>query len=280
MADEQTMVTKTSEAPVEPKMEKDPRFEEVTRALEVLQQASVEPEREKRMAVARQALDVSKECIEAWLLLANEAAGDLDATKEYLNEAVAAGDRLFASRRETWRGKFWTVPQTRSYMQARTGLGQLLWDTGERERAVEVLTETLALNPADHQGVRFVLLKALFELERYEDAYAVVEQYPDEQSTPMLYAKLLSAYTVHGDSLLARSAFIAARKQNPHVLDYLTGLRQLPQKLPRQAKAGDESEAIRYVAVYGDVWEQAPGAIAFVRTQKKLRMDKEARKQK
>lgn len=280
MADDQVVVSDVDVAQTAEKMDKDPRFEQVTRALEVLHAASIEPDRERRIAIAKDALKISKECIEAWLLLANEAIGDVEKTKEYLSEAVAAGDRLFASRRETWRGKFWSVPQTRPYMQARMGLGQLLWDSGEREPAVEVLTETLALNQTDHQGVRFVLLKALFELGRYAQAQDVVDKYPEELSTPMLYAKLLTAFMIHGDSLLARSAFIAAKKQNPHVLDYVTGLRQLPQKLPRQAKAGDESEAIRYVAVYGDAWESAPGAIAFVRAQKKLRADKEARQRK
>lgn len=280
MTDEPLTVSESPDAEAPQKMDKDPRFEKVSRALDVLQRASTEPDREQRIHLAKQALGISKECIEAWLLLAHESVADVEQAKTYLEEAVAAGDRLFASRRETWRGKFWSVPQTRSYMQARTGLGQILWDTGERERAVDVLSETLDLNVTDHQGVRYVLLKALFELGRYEDALVIVEKYPDEQSTPMLYAKLLTAYTVHGDSLLARSAFIAARKHNPYVLDYLTGLRQLPQKLPRQAKPGDESEAIRYVAVFGDVWEQAPGAIAFARAQKKLRTDKEAKSRK
>lgn len=258
--------------------DKDPRFEQVSRALEALQAAASEPDQEKRRQIGKQALAISRECVEAWLLLAHEALGDAQETKRCLEEAVAAGDRLFASRRSTWQGKFWSVPQTRPYMQARTGLGQVLWDTGEREQAVAILKETLVLNPTDHQGVRYVLLKALFELGQYAEASAIVEQYEAEKTTPMLYAKLLATFAVHGDSLLARSAFIAARKQNPYVLDYLLGLRVLPQKLPRQAKQGEESEAIRYAAVFGDVWEAADGVLAFARAQKKLRTDKDARK--
>jgi len=274
VADEQIMVESSTSVQVD----RDPRFEQVTRALDVLQGATVEPDQEKRIQIGKQALALSRECVEAWLLLAREAVGDTAETKRCLEEAVAAGDRLFATRKETWRGKFWSVPQTRPYMQARTALGQVMWDTGEREEAIQVLEDTLALNPTDHQGVRYVLLKALLELDRYEQALELVSGYAEEQSTPMLYARLLTGYAVHGDSLIARSAFIAARKYNPYVLDYLLGLRVLPQKLPRAMKPGEESEAIRYAAVFGDVWERVSGVVDFLRSQKKLRTDKESRK--
>lgn len=258
--------------------DKDSHWQKVSEAIDLLQSAATEPNKEKRLEIGKRALDISAECVEAWLMLAHEAIGDTEETKRCLGEAVAAGDRLFASRKETWRGKYWSVPQTRPYMQARVGLGQVLWELNEHTEALAVLQETLALNPSDHQGVRYTLIKGLLEEGRYVDAAAVVEQYPEEQSTPMLYAKLLTTFAVQGDSLLARSAFLGARKQNPYVLDYLLGLRTLPQKLPRQAKAGDESEAIRYVIAFGDVWESTDNILAFIHAQKKLRTDKEARK--
>ncbi len=247
----------------------------VSKALDVLNEAAQEPDRERRIEIANKALGISRNCIEAWLLLANESAQSMADAVTYLREAVDAGDRLFADRKDEWMGRFWQVAQTRPYMHARAGLGQVLWETGEHENAIDVLEATLRLNPVDHQGIRFVLLRALLELERYADAEKIANEYEAEQSTPMLYNRLLLAYAVHGDSLVARSVFLAARKANPFVLDYLLGLRVAPQKLPKESQPGEESEAIRYMAAFGDAFSIIPGVTDFLRAQKKLRMQKE-----
>ncbi len=250
----------------------------VSKALDVLNQAAQEPEQEKRIAIAHEALNISKDCVEAWLLLANESSESLEDAAKYLGEAVAAGDRFFADRKEEWTGRFWQLSQTRPYMQARAGFGQILWEIGERATALDVLEETLRLNPVDHQGIRFVLLRALLELQQYEKAEQIANQYDAEQTTPMLYNRLLIAFAVHGDSLVARSVFLAARKANASVLDYLLGLRVLPQKLPKQSEPGRESEAIRYAAAFGDAYFAVPGLLDFLREQKKLRAQKDESK--
>ena len=250
----------------------------LSQAIDVLQTTTGEHTQEERVAIAQRALAISAECVEAWLLLARDDSEGYEDTRKYLQEAVNAGDRLFADKKQEWAGKFWQVPQTRPYMQARSSLGQVLWELEQYDEAIAVLQETLQLNPGDHQGIRYILLKALLDTSRYEDAASMVDIYDQEQTVLMLYGKLLTAYMLQGDSLMARSAFLAARKYNPFVLDYLLHLRMMPQKLPKQSETGQESEAIRYCAAFGDTWDNAEGAIDYLRAQKKLRQDKEARK--
>ncbi len=254
------------------------RGSKLSQAIDMLQTATGERTQEERVEIARQALAISPECIEAWLLLASDDSGELEDTRNYLQEAVEAGDRLFADKKQEWTGKFWQISRTRSYMQARSALGQVLWELEQYEEAIAVLQETLRLNPGDHQGIRHILLKALLDTSRYEEAANLLNSYEQEQTTLMLYGKLLTTFMLQGDSLMARSAFLAARKQNPFVLDYLLHLRTMPQKLPKQSDAGQESEAIRFSAAFGDTWESAEGAIDYLRAQKKLRQDKESRK--
>ncbi len=46
------------------------------------------------------------------------------------------------------------------------------------------------------------------------------------------------------------------------------------------ACAGQESEAIRYCAAFGDAWESAEGAINYLRAQKKIRQGEEAHRKR
>lgn len=256
------------------------KLAEVGKAIDVLRTLEGAKDTEQRQHIAKEALAVSEDCVEAWMVLAQESTPELPKVKEYLQAAVDAGDRLFAEQRENWMGKFWQVPQTRPYMQARAGLAQVLWELDEKAAAIALLQETLPLNPADQPGLRYVLLKALLDEGRFEEADALLGQYSTEDSSTFAYCRLLCAFMMHGDSLLARSAFLDSKRKNAFILDYLLGLRVMPQKLPRDVKPGDESEAIRYVAVFGDAWEQAEGAIDFVRAQKKLRALKENKKRR
>ncbi|MCY0870181.1 MAG: hypothetical protein OWT27_06290 [Firmicutes bacterium] len=225
--------------------------------------------------VAQSALELCEECVEAWLLLAQADAGDPVRVEQDLGSAVAAGDRLFAPREKELHGRYWQAPETRVYMQARVAHAQALWELDREAEAIEVLRGTLARNPEDHQGVRYMAMRALLDSGDYAGAMEVVSQYEQEGSTPILYNKLLCIFMVEGDGLLARSAFVAAKRWNPYVLDYLLGLRQLPQRLPQAIEPQGDSEAVRYAAVFGEAWAQASGAIAFLRAQKKLRADRE-----
>ncbi len=256
------------------------RREKLTEALDVLSGMTGETSSERITEIARAALAVSEDCVEAWLVLAQQAADSPEAMRAHLESAVEAGDRLFAERKERLRGKFGALPEAQSYMQARFILGQALWDGGLHAQALEVLHTTLELHEADPQGVRYVLLKAMLDDKLYVDADNLLAQYPAEQSTVILYGRLLTNFVLHGDGLLARSAFLAARKYNPFVLDYLLGLRNVPQKIPTHGQPGDDAEAVRYALVFGETWDKVPGALDFVRTQKRIRLEKDVRKKR
>ncbi|MCI0182459.1 hypothetical protein [Sulfoacidibacillus ferrooxidans] len=252
----------------------------LTEAYDVLQTTIGESDPKRRADIAQQALVISRNCIEAWLMLAQDAAENFEQSKEYLNQAVEAGNRLFALRMEEWKGKFWDIPETRPYMQARSAYAQILWEIGERDEAVRIFRESLELNRTDPQGIRYILLKAMLDDHRFQDAYDLIDSYDNEQSTVFLYGRLLAIFALQGDSLMSRSAFLAARRHNVFVLDYLLNVRQLPQKMPREALPGDESEAIRYTAVFQNSWDDVDGAIDYLRKQKKLRQDKDAKKKR
>ncbi len=247
----------------------------LSQAIDLIQSASQEEDLEKRIAIAREAIELSEDCVEAWLFLAQQT-GNYEEAKNYLEKGVEAGDRLFAEKKETWKGQFWNHTQTHAYLFARSGLAQVLWELEEYDKSVDVLKESLVLDSIDQQGLRFVLLKALIDLDRMEEVMQLIEDFEDDESTIMLYAKVLASFMLFGDSPSSRSAFIQAKNRNPYVLDYLLRLRMMPKNFPKQFVPGTESEAIRYAAVFMDSWDNTEGAIPYLRAQKKIRQHRES----
>ena len=130
-------------------------------AQEIADLAWEAPRPQEQAELARQALNVSPDCADAYVILANQAASR-DQARQLLEEGVAAGQRAIGSKSfETTAGHFWLDQRTRPYMRARLGLAQCLWESGQRAQAVEHYAEMLRLNPNDNQGVRYLLLGGL-----------------------------------------------------------------------------------------------------------------------
>jgi hypothetical protein len=51
---------------------------------------------------------------------------------------------------------------------------------------------------------------------------------------------------------------------NPYVPAYLRGLRRLPRRSPEMAGLGDKEEAVSYAAAAKVIWQETPGALAWL----------------
>ena len=112
----------------------------------------------ERVKMAREALKLSRDCADAYVLLAEEER-ELDKALELYAQGVAAGQRALgpeAFNRDV--GHFCGIIETRPYMRARQGLTRCLWEKGRRDEAIGHYFEILKLNPNDNQGVRYVLI--------------------------------------------------------------------------------------------------------------------------
>jgi tetratricopeptide (TPR) repeat protein len=107
------------------------------------------------VALALQALVISPNCADAYVLLADETASSNEEARALLEEGVAAGERALGPQPfEEDVGYFWGILETRPYMRARAALAETLWALDRREEAVEHHRELLRLNPNDNQGLR------------------------------------------------------------------------------------------------------------------------------
>lgn len=236
----------------------------LTRAQDLAYEAFEEPDPEKRTALAKQALTISPDCADAYVLLSEQAKHPKEALALY-EQAVAAGERAIGP--DTFReevGRFWGLLETRPYMRAREGLAHTLWMLGRREEAAEHLIDMIRLNPDDNQGVRYTLASWLLDLGRDKDLTRLLEQY-DEESANWVYTRVLLAFHQHGDTPEARKRLNEAKKINKHVPAYLLGDERLPSEQPFYYSPGQESEAIVYVRDALSAWRSTPGALTWLR---------------
>lgn len=216
--------------------------------------------RKDRLALARQALAMWPDCADAWVLLAEEAAGSLMEAQAFYEKAVEAGERALGDR--AFRddvGYFWGLLETRPYMRARAGLARLLEQLERTDKAIEHYRELLRLNPDDNQGIRYLLLRALIATGRDDEAWRIVSQ-SDDIMASWLYPRALLAFRRYGKGAKADVMLQQAMEHNPFVPDFLLGRKRLPQILPDYIGVGDETEAMVFAAEYKALWQDTPGA--------------------
>lgn len=220
----------------------------------------------RRVALGRQALEVSPDCADAYVLLVEHAGGGLAESIALLREGVAAGERALGKRAfKDDVGHFWGLLETRPYMRARAGLAQLLREAGQHDEAVAHYRDLLRLNPNDNQGLRYELAPYLLELGLDEELTMLLGQYHDDCSATWAYSATLLAFRKGGDDEDARQFLAEATKTNPHVPAYLLGKKKLPKRLPDYVGMGDQNEAVVYASSAVAGWKKTAGALDWLR---------------
>ena len=216
-----------------------------------------------RVRLAREALAISADCADAYVLLAEEAAKTPAEAVALYREGVAAGERHLGDRLVDDLGHFWAMVDTRPYMRARAGLAEALWTLGREEESIAHLWELLRLNPNDNQGIRDALLPRLLSRHDRVGAHRLLAQFDDPMAV-FAYGRALLAFQEHGAGEAAGRALSAALQANAHVPQFLLGERRLPRQLPGTYGFGDEDEAVLCAAEHMAAWAATEGALAWL----------------
>lgn len=228
------------------------------------------PSKARRIDLAKKALTISRDCADAYNLLAKEEASTLADRINLYAQAVEAGERAIGRKgfREM-AGHFWGYLETRPYMRARAGLALSLWEADEGEKAIEHVQDMLRLNPGDNQGMRYILLLWLIEKEGLPEAENLLVQYKGDPMAWMLYSAALIKFKKDGASKAANTALAKAIKENSHVPDYLLSRKNLPRSRPDHYGFGDDNEAILYAVDAKKGWQMSKGAVDWLAVQVK-----------
>lgn len=219
----------------------------------------------RRTSLARRALELSDDCADAYLILAQEEAKSPEAALKLYLKAYEAGRRaldpaLFSEE----AGNFWSIMETRPYMRARLALAECQWDLGRKEDALAHLRELMRLNESDNQGVRYILLQCLMESGADEELGELLDRYGRDPSPAIAYTRALWQFRRAGRGKQADSALAEALKANPHVPAYLLKRKALPARAPATASIGSSEEAEAYAAGALAVWHQTLGAVEWL----------------
>ncbi|MBN2385484.1 MAG: hypothetical protein JXB85_00585 [Anaerolineales bacterium] len=242
---------------------KDP---DVRKAQELMYQTWNEYNPARRIVMAHQALSISPDCADAYVLLAEEEADTLLRAAELYRQGMQAGERALGKKMfKEARGHFWGILETRPYMRARAGLANCLWGMGKTEEAKEHYSDMLRLNPNDNQGIRYTLLSLLLETRSQAEVDALLDEYDGDYSPDWLYTRALILFRQEGGAIRAGQALDAAIEQNRYVLSYLVGEKPIPVHLPETIEVGGETEAIAYASGHLNHWRRTRGAVEWLR---------------
>lgn len=221
---------------------------------------------EDRIAMAEIAVQISANCADAFSLLGDEKAASVAESRAYYEEAVRAGERgLGAASFKEYAGHFWGVLETRPYMRARLRLATAQWDLGDSNSAIGHLQEMLSLNPGDNQGIRYMLLGMLVQMEDRPGVEQLLAAYPDEGGTHWLYDKALWLILQNAADEEISNAIGDAITVNPSVPAYLLGRKKPPRQIPDYVEVGSDSEASAYAVEGRARWTQSPRATQLLR---------------
>mgnify|MGYP001066445808 CR=1 FL=1 len=219
-----------------------------------------ESDREERIRLAEKALEISKDCADAYVLLA-EASEDLKESYKLYKKGVEVGERALGEKIfEEQVGHFWGIVKTRPYMRARYGYAECLWNLGEEEQAIKHLKDMLRLNPNDNQGVRYFMINCLIEMGNDEDAWELLKNY-SEYSASWAYTRALLMFRREGDSVIANTLLNKAFEVNKYVAKILTGEKELPDATPVYYSPGSIEEAEIYIGESLGAWNTSKGSL-------------------
>ncbi len=249
------------EAPLEAVIELD---ENLQQANDLAHQAWQDSDPEKRVHLAEQALELSPDCTEAYLVLADEAE-EVEDSLELCVKGVQAGERILgADFLEANQGHLWAIRQARPYLYIRHMLADNLALLGQEEEALEHCLALLRFNPNDHQAVRYDALNLMLRLGLDEQAMELIDDYDDE-STTWFYTHALLAFRQQGNNKHSRAILKEALAYNPHVAAYLAAEKPIPAEPPESIGDGDESDAMYYVVNNYIHWYRTPGAVDWLK---------------
>jgi tetratricopeptide (TPR) repeat protein len=223
---------------------------------------------------AREALALSRDCVDAWLTLASRAP-DTAAEVSLYREAVAAGARALAPLTfDREAGRFWTLPEARPGLRARLALADALEADGQEVEALAEYRELIRLDAGDHQGVRYRLLALLLRLSRDEDAERLLGQFDADENAEWLYAGALVSFRTQAPDAAARLA--RALAANPHVPPFLLGERAMPAAADA-FQPGSVEEAILVAYALTEPWTATPGAELWLKAMRLTRRTRRPR---
>ncbi|MDA3911195.1 MAG: tetratricopeptide repeat protein [Bacteroidales bacterium] len=214
----------------------------------------------KGKKLVKQALELDPNNSDAYNYLASIETSIDKAIMQY-EKAIKAGEKTLGKKFfKEEKGYFWGMLETRPYMRAKAGLADCLYAKKEVDKAIEIYEEMLKLNPNDNQGIRYLLSTLLLSKDDLTKFELFIKNGEDEDCAVWNYNNALYSFKKLGRTVKTGKILMDAYKSNEFVIDYMLGMKKMPDEQPQYIGRGDENEAVSYVNGSWTIWDKTEGA--------------------
>ena len=213
----------------------------IERAQELAYRAMEAGTRQEVRRLAREALDLDPDCVDASSTLASTERSPEKAVEKLIHAVEVGERRLGKEFFEQNEGHFWGMHETRPYMRARDELADALLAAGRIQESIEHREALLRLCPGDNLGIRYSLMGLYLASDNLEAAYDLLEEYDDDICAVFAWARVLIHY-LSREFDEAEEALADAREVNPYVEPYFIHEKSVSH-VPASYVLGEESEA-------------------------------------
>lgn len=245
------------------------------------------------VGTARAALEISQDCLGAWLHL-GLCERDHDKALDYFEQGIQRGRECFAEEIASPEGDLglWGNVEARDLIRLMVQKAQWLRSKGRWSESIEVCREIIRLNPCDNNGVRGDLVHLYVVAKRLADARALVDAYPNDADTFVAWGRVLvgileaierSGFETPDDETLdsfgspkayieslgpefdqARADLRQASKISPFVPLFFSDPGLLAVETMERRVVSGPYDAIDYLQTWGLVWHFADLPIVFL----------------
>jgi len=239
------------------------------RASEILYEAWNEPDLQRKIKLAQEALLLDPSSGDAYSILAECSLSPKEKAYFYKKGMLVEEKRLGETFFKENKGHFWGQLPTRPFMRAKKGYADTCAMLDKMPEAIQHYRELLELNPTDNQGVRDFLLSSFIEEEEWKAAKQLIQQYDNDGCASFNYGRVLVEYGLNGNTSHLTFLMKQATAHNKFVPAYLQGKKKLPHSMPEYMGYGDEKEAIVYASMNRHLWLARPELLLLLPVRKK-----------
>ncbi len=237
---------------------------------DLLFEAYEEPIKSKAIKLAKRALEINPNNIDAENFITKFETNTIKKLKKY--EDTLNKERINLEKEDMFneenKGIFWGLMETRPYMRTKHCCMLTLMELGRYNEAIKQGEELLELCESDNLGIRYLIVGLYTLLEKFNECEKIYNKYLDE-SNFMLFPMAIMYYKM-GDYRKCKKLLKQIKEQNVYILDYLIGNLKFTKTRIEKFESdgayswGTESEAYLIVKDYKYLLETVPTYIEFI----------------
>ena len=200
---------------------KDEKLRKMEQSDNLLFEAYDEPIKSKAIKLAKQALEICPDNIDAENFITKFEVNTIKKLKKYedtLNKEKANLEKQNMFEKENI-GSFWGLVETRPYMRTKHCYMLTLMKLGRYTEAIEQGKELLKLCENDNLGIRYLLMGLYAVLERFDECEKLYNKYLD--ATTFMLFPLSIMYYKKGDYKKSKKLLKKLQESNEYILNYL-----------------------------------------------------------